>query len=647
MALRHSNFIALSILIFFSLWLRLPTISDGMPYFEREDEAHHFNRTVRMVQSGDFNPHYFHKPSLHFYLRMPVVAFGFLSAVRKGEIRKVKEIRTKDAFGIGGYAFSASHPGIVKWNRAFSVLLHLATLAVVYGLCMATGLSSGLSFFCTLLFIFSRTGLENSTIIGVDVVVTFFAALTGLLSVISAKTRSVKMLALTALVAGLTVSSKYNALPIVLLPCVSLFYFRSGKAFATLLLVPLGFFIGSPYIFSELPLFLDHFAYEIWHYGIAGHDGHQAEPGVEQAFFYLNWLLRDGFGPLGGVLTLVGFVAAFTKKGTYRLLVVLFPFTFLLLMISQRANFTRNMLVVLPYLALFPGYFLSALSETCIPFRKFIPPLLVVGTLFTLTVTGLSYRSSLVEKLDSRHVFEDWSRANINDESDMGCAGELWLCPQLTKQLRCGTFSAETDTSTDLVQGGFSTLVVPSILEGRFTTDGFFTASKRFPGVLADERIVSNPAISILSVNREKLPRLIFFEKFNTEKLDSLTLRPISGTHVPQEENSAPCDVGDHRSGDEAYCWLVKRFTLLDTSGLLRGTELHFSSPWKSNRVTLMTPNEKVVAEFELSPSVKGFFPLASYSEDKLVVFTEKVRSPAELGISKDTRRLGVLIVPR
>ena len=67
-----------------------------MPYFYQEDEGHHFNRLVEMVKNGDFNPHYFNKPSLHFYLRMPAIAGSFLWSARANEIESIQDIVTRD-----------------------------------------------------------------------------------------------------------------------------------------------------------------------------------------------------------------------------------------------------------------------------------------------------------------------------------------------------------------------------------------------------------------------------------------------------------------------------------------------------------------------------------------------------------------------
>src|SRR5687768_6937474 len=100
----------LAVALLIGLLFRAPFVGTGLPYFYDEDEAHHFNRTVEMVKSGDFNPRYFLKPSLHFYLRVPVTAAAFLWNVRHEHLRSVQEIRTRSAYGLAGYSFTASHP---------------------------------------------------------------------------------------------------------------------------------------------------------------------------------------------------------------------------------------------------------------------------------------------------------------------------------------------------------------------------------------------------------------------------------------------------------------------------------------------------------------------------------------------------------
>ena len=114
---------AIAAIVLLAAWLRVPYVTRGLPYFYEMDEAHHFQRTVQMVKEGSFDPKYFNKPSLHFYLRMPVVAVSFIVAARAGEIRRVDELATRKLGDTGGWAFTASHPRIAVWSRAFGVYL--------------------------------------------------------------------------------------------------------------------------------------------------------------------------------------------------------------------------------------------------------------------------------------------------------------------------------------------------------------------------------------------------------------------------------------------------------------------------------------------------------------------------------------------
>ena len=87
---RHPHLVALAVVVLIGLWLRAPRIGEGMPYFYHPDEANHFYRTVRMLQTNDYHPYYFLKPTLCFYIRMPAIAGGFLWSAREGEITRIE-----------------------------------------------------------------------------------------------------------------------------------------------------------------------------------------------------------------------------------------------------------------------------------------------------------------------------------------------------------------------------------------------------------------------------------------------------------------------------------------------------------------------------------------------------------------------------
>ena len=72
-----TNWALLLCLLTVAIAVRLPILNSGSGYFYDEDEAHHFNRQVQMVQTMDLNPKYFLKPSLNFYMRLPALVAGF------------------------------------------------------------------------------------------------------------------------------------------------------------------------------------------------------------------------------------------------------------------------------------------------------------------------------------------------------------------------------------------------------------------------------------------------------------------------------------------------------------------------------------------------------------------------------------------
>ncbi|MCB0333041.1 MAG: glycosyltransferase family 39 protein, partial [Bdellovibrionales bacterium] len=490
--LHDKQWFQLSLLVatlLFLLWFRFPTISTGLPYFTQEDEAHHFNRVVRMVQSGNWDPEYFHKPSLHFYLRMPIVALSFLWNVREGHIRKIEEIQTKNPYGIAGYSFTASHIGIVKWNRAFSVLLIMLSLWLTYLVAFELTSSFFLSLIALILAGVSPELLRYSGTIGVDVVMTFFCLLTTYLATRFKKEDPLSSLLALGVCAGLAVSSKYNALPIMGLPlfvCLLNKRFNAQSILVSLLSPVVGFFLGSPYILASLPLFLNQFAYEIWHYGVAGHVGHTAEPGTEQAIFYTKWLASDGLGTLGALLTLFGVLALLKKPNRKALSALWFPLFFFLLMVSQRANFTRNMIVVIPFAACFVAYGLSTLLRFFSPTSILRPIAVGVVLLFLIgepVTRAFEIRFAMASQEDSRDSLSTWIRSG-KLTGETAISGKLWASREVTTLPSLTQYDPSQDTPLDLYLQGYTNIITgPKGLEHQIPLLNNLTSTlKEFPG---------------------------------------------------------------------------------------------------------------------------------------------------------------------
>jgi hypothetical protein len=506
-------------LILISFLVRFQEVSKGLPYFYDEDEAHHFNRVVSMVQRGTFDPEYFHKPSLHFYLRMPVVAASFLWNVKEGHLKSINDIVIKNKEGVGGYSFSASHPGIVKWNRMLSLVLSLAAIIIVYLIAINFELPPLIASITALLCGASPALISYSSVIGVDVLVVFFCLLSTYFALLNLQSRTETFLLLSSIAAGLAVGSKYNALPIVLVPMFTALMGVSGLAgfIWAGILAGITFLITTPFLFAHIPLFLDHLAYEIWHYKIAGHEGHSAEPGLAQAKFFFNFFTTQGLSLVVVLTSIIGLVVMFKTERRKTFILALFPVVYFLLMIDQRTNFTRNMLVVIPYLALFACIGVSFL------FRRLQIAQLILALTLLITVAPKTFAYLNTTKLlkESRNDLLPEIKSNPNLEYAID--HRLQVASNILNESNVS--EAPLQTSEFLYLKGF---------------DKYAQMSS------SPERIIKNPTINLINLNESIFTPELKRDLANRNQLDTavLTLKDDKFTY-------------SNASGD--LCWLNTR----------------------------------------------------------------------------------------
>lgn len=650
--------IPLVVVILLAMWLRIPGIKAGLPFFYAEDEAHHFNRTVEMVKEGRYDPQYFHKPSLHFYLRMPVVAVSYLWSARKGYLTSVREIETRNPFGLAGYAFTASHSGIVKWNRAFSVLLSLLTVVLAYFVCYeVTGkvLPSLLAAFITAV---SPEFLKNSPIIGVDVVMSFMCMASCYLTLLVARTYSLAKLGMLGLVCGLAVSSKYNALPIAVLPfclCVALKRYSFAGIAVALLTPALGFFLGSPFILVSIPLFLDHLSYEMWHYGVAGHVGNMEEPGLRQALFYARWLVTDGIGWVAALTALAGFLLLRTDRRREFALFIVFPLLFAALMVGQKTNFTRNMMVLIPFVAVLAACGVEVLvrsarvKDSLRPAAVWVAlPLLCAQPL----IGSLHYVQSIKYQPETRIAAAQWLEQSGQELGDTAVSGRLQFPLSVYRLPRFTRVDLAKTSVLELYQRGFSTIVSGPEFHPSAADQPLLRPVRSFEGVSERQRIIQNPTIDVSSL-REDVAKELIFTKF--KEAQSLPYYDISfdeaGNLLCKDEAGK-----DRTSLGEDYCWIQDRFAVLHlplhppSARRPHSFEVEIMSPWKDQTLIFSAADwkiEKSLADAEPGSWVRFDIAVSDSilgSPRGILLETSQVHSPASMGINADTRRLGVAL---
>lgn len=658
-----NSLIILTLLCVLALFFRWPFVGAGLPFFYDEDEGHHFNRVVNMVKQGEFDPNYFHKPSLHFYLRMPAVAAGFLWNVRQGHIKSVQEIRTRDRYGLAGYAFTASHPGIVKSVRMISLLLSLALIVLTFLVCLEFSSSHLLSAVTALSLVLNPELVRYSATIGVDVLMATMCMTAVFLSLRYLRLGTLKLLLLASLFAGLAVSSKYNALPIVCVPLVAVLGRRDVQVSHLLTVAAVvagGFLLGTPFALSSLPLFLDQLAYEIYHYGVAGHVGHSAEPGFAQAWFYLQWLMREGVGVLFCFAGLIGGLWLVMQRNAKAVALLVFPLLFSCLMISQRTNFTRNMVALVPFVLLFAvlvgGALLSKIKQQ--QYRTVFLVLLLALALLQPTALTMEARAKARKIDDSRIELTEWLKGIQESHLATVVVGELQLPPELYKLSGIEVVGIKDLNLAKLYQAGADRLVVPGWYSPELQESGLVEVERLFPGDIEKKRIVANPAMDVLRFKKFGDVREIFPAAIQEQALQHVVKLRI----LPLGTNGNSCmapEQGKVDLQDEPYCWLQGRVGYLEFEPRLQphypkaeqiNLLFQLMSPWENQKLVLRAESWKESLEFDNAlvgkwQSFKVALPtFLLRSDPKLLFYVEQVHSPESRGLSVDNRRLGVAI---
>lgn len=614
--------------------LRWPLVTSNDRYFRDEDDGRQFNRTVEMAKDGDLNPHYFNKPSLNVYLRLPVTIGSYLFAKSKGELASMEEIQTRNPYGPFGLSYAASHPTILRWNRIFSVCLSMGVVAFAFIIALQLGRGPGYASLAALITGLSPEVFKNSHIIGVDVLMAFLCLACTSLGIRTIEKTSRANLVLCGLLAGLAGAAKYNALPIVLVP-LSVWALKERTRyglFLTLVSPGVGFFLGCPYSIFSFNEFAQAVTYEAWHYSIAGHEGHSAEPGLEQAIFYFGWLIAEGVGVAAGGLALASSVY-FVKRRNFSIAVFLsFPIAYSAMMIAQKTNFTRNMVVMVPYVAIMAACGLARLAKVAEhqSVKKGAPPALGALAIIQLAIPCIMF-IRLQERVDSREIAGAWLSHERAPDKDVAVAGPLQIAPSYLKLPGVDTFTPAEKTSASLLQEGYD-YVIMSPLSTVASDRQLFSLEKEIPGVLYQQKIPNSPALRIYRLNVDRL------DIASKRAPSSLVLATPDGATTPTCATEG-----------EDYCWLTARYsavTLQNAAPEMRKVTLPVMSPWAHQVVTVSTAKGTQLftgAISEPSAWTNLNFKLPPHVETITVTITQ-VHSLTSQRKGTDQRRLGLAL---
>lgn len=344
----HISVISLFSILLMAITLRLIGIRFGLPNIYHPDEPAVIGPVRVIMQTGDFNPHWFHWPSFYIYVQLAVASLRFLYGVTKGQFDAATNMSIQHFYPAG---------------RLATILFGVATIYLIF-LVGKRLFNKNTGLIAALLLAVSFLHVKDSHYITVDVPATFLALLSFFFSLLIFQEGKIKNYLLAGLYAGLAAATKYNAILIL----VSLFAahflgkhrpYLNRRLAAGILAAGLGFFVGCPYSILDLPNFLNGIAFDIHHYT----NGHPGFEGSNNWLFYLRYLFREGVGPGIFISAVGGLILIFIKRDTKLLFMSIFPLIYFIMISDYKVRFVRNIMPVVPFLSLLAAYFLLEYFE--------------------------------------------------------------------------------------------------------------------------------------------------------------------------------------------------------------------------------------------------------------------------------------------
>ncbi|AOW11770.1 hypothetical protein LPB72_20010 [Hydrogenophaga crassostreae] len=388
----------------------------GLPYLYDVDESAFIGPALKIVWNADLNPGWFgHPGSTVIYLNAAAFKIMALIGDHQGLFHTMREFR---------YYVLNDPTTLYALARSLFVAIGTCTAWFLYSL-TKTVHGRGAALLAGAILAVMPIHVEYSQIVRTDILATMLAVLAAHQAISLMDDHSIKRYIASGALIGAAVATKYPAVLIgtFILTAHILIYslewralWRLGVTGATALLA---LFICSPY------LFIDHAAVkrDISAEAAGGHLSATGEGFFSNFAWYLLKPLEDTFGWWGMGLALIGaatLIRHFRAKGT---ILGVFTLVYLLAISTHPLRWTRWIIPVLPFIALFAavGAFTAAtfLAKrfASTPSRLWLGLLSVALCLPMLlqTIEQARFRSAPDTRLQAR----EWLLANVPRNSRM------------------------------------------------------------------------------------------------------------------------------------------------------------------------------------------------------------------------------------
>jgi hypothetical protein len=422
-------------------WAREAHISSTLPYPRHVDEPAITERAAHILAQNDYDPGWFHWPTLSIYTTAVGMGFGFLQEAKDGNV--------VDAAAIGSVGMPYyEHPRIVGTARSlFAGLSVVGLLAIGFVGRKLSGRPGLLPLTMAVLAVSSFYFYMSWAYLSADLVGAATAALALLAATHALEEEHWSRRGLLpGLLVGIATSAKYNncVLLIAALLAVALGRKAEGKGesvVAAVLGTVVGFLLGTPYAVWNVRRFVSDVGFDMHHYS-TGHAGYEFATGWPQFFGYLEALVAS-FGWLTLALALLGLGYALRTNWRATVVVGSFPVLLLLFLCQYTVRFERNILGIHGVYALFVAMgivaipaiahardWVAKLTARGLPQRGAVAGLWTAYCVFLLIAfdwSGLD--DQLNVEGDSRVLAADWMREELPEDAVVLVPTELGFHP--------------------------------------------------------------------------------------------------------------------------------------------------------------------------------------------------------------------------
>jgi Dolichyl-phosphate-mannose-protein mannosyltransferase len=408
--------LALVAVVLVGAGLRVSGIRFGDPFVYHPDEWIIARPAMTMAATGDWNPHDFQYPSLLTDLEAIVASVMHAAggaALDTGQPWLYQNELVPDQFGY------------VLAGRLLVVLLGTATILVVFETTRRlVGLAGALAAAAIVALV--PLAVEHAHYLTTDIPMTFLCALCLLATVVASRDRRRRWWLVAALLAGLAGSTKWNGLAVAVVPLLAYVVTRLERAHPLAILRdPLPFaMIGAILVGFIAPTPAILLAPEEVTFWLASSAAIYAVPDPRQTQDTLTFNTRtlvDTLGPLV-VWCMVGMVVLVARLRDHpaeraAVAIPAFVVVYLLLATLPSRHYARNLLPIIPFLAVAGGIAAATLLEH-LRRRSAGPPRLprwsaavIVGSLFVISLLPPAASSLAVTAGLSRPDTRDAARA--------------------------------------------------------------------------------------------------------------------------------------------------------------------------------------------------------------------------------------------